>query len=211
MPGSAIVVSTVGGPLVLSLAGDFSLTGKPSLAGELSLVGGFSLGSWWGCSAPTQTSSKISAKTEYPCAPHSGKQIIYLRWGLLWRKVTGSGKVVSGAPPAVAVGLSSMTITGTLSLFAALWARVLKRNKFRIKQMRYKTKQQELKNYKYNKRILLFFFFLVGAERGEVEVRLTPGTGRRRSSFPWPLGGNGGGGLRRPRSGCRRSVSSGRN
>ena len=56
MPGSAVVVSTVGGPLVLSLAGepsltgDFSLTGKPSLAGELSLVGGFSLGSWWGCS-----------------------------------------------------------------------------------------------------------------------------------------------------------------
>ena len=72
VPGSAVVVSTVEGPLVLSLAGepsltgDFSLTGKPSLAGELSLFGGFSLGSWWGCSAPTQTSSRISAKTEYP-------------------------------------------------------------------------------------------------------------------------------------------------
>ena len=52
MPGSAVVVSAVGGPLVLSLAGepslagDFSLTGKPSLAGEFSLVGGSSLGSW---------------------------------------------------------------------------------------------------------------------------------------------------------------------
>ena len=46
------MVSAVGGPLVLSLAGepslagDFSLTGKPSLAGEFSLVGGSSLGSW---------------------------------------------------------------------------------------------------------------------------------------------------------------------
>ena len=103
-----------------------------------------------------------------------------------------------------------MTITGTLALFAALWARVLKRNKFRVKQMRYKTRQQELKNYKYNKRILLFFF-LVGAERGEVEVRRAPDARRRRRSFPWPLGGSGGGGLIRPRSGCRRGVSSGRN
>jgi len=52
VPGSAVVVSTVGGPLVLSLAGApsltgaFSLTGKPSLAGEFSLVRGSSLGSW---------------------------------------------------------------------------------------------------------------------------------------------------------------------
>ena len=61
-----------------------------------------------------------------------------------------------------------MIITGTLALFAALWARVLQRNKSRVKQMRCKTKQQESKNYKYNKRILLFFFFLVGAECGEV-------------------------------------------
>ena len=51
MPGSAVVVSTVGGPLVLSLAGepslagDFSLAGEPSLAGDFSLVGEFSLGS----------------------------------------------------------------------------------------------------------------------------------------------------------------------
>ena len=65
--------------------------------------------------------------------------------------VAGSSKLVSDAPPAVAVGSSSMTITGTLALFAALWARVLKRNGFRVKQIRYKTKQQELKNYKYNK------------------------------------------------------------
>jgi len=143
------VVSAVGGPLVLSLAGepslagDFSLTGKPSLAGEFPLVGRSSLGSWWGCSAPTQISNQISAKKEYPCTPHSGKQTIYLRWGLLWRRVAGSGKVVSGAPPAVAVGSSSMTITGTLALFAALWARVLKRNKFREKQVRNKTNSKD--------------------------------------------------------------------
>ena len=93
----------------------------------------------------------MSAKKEYPCAPNSGKRTIYLRWGLLWRTVAGSGKVVSDAPPAVAVGSSSMTITGTLALFAALWARVLKRNGFGVKQIRYKTKQQELKNYKYSK------------------------------------------------------------
>ena len=65
--------------------------------------------------------------------------------------VAGSGKVVSDMPSAVAVGSSSMTITGTLALFAALWARVLKRNGFGVKRIRYKTKQQELKNYKYNK------------------------------------------------------------
>ena len=56
---------------------------------------------------------------------------MYLRWGLCWGLlrgvVAGSGKVVSGAPPAVAVGSSSMTTTGALALFAALWARVLKR------------------------------------------------------------------------------------
>ena len=125
--------------------------------------------------------------------------------------VAGSGKVVSDTPPAVAVGSSSMTITGTLALFAALWARVLERNKFRVKQMRYKTKRQELENYKYNKRSLLFFFFLVRAERGEVEVWRAPGVRRRRRSFPWTLGGSSGGSLRRPRSGCRRGVSSGRN
>ena len=70
---------------------------------------------------------------------------------MLSGKVAGSGKVVSDMPPAVAVGSSSMTITGTLALFAALWARVLKRNGFGVKQIRYKTKQQELKNYKYSK------------------------------------------------------------
>ena len=55
--------------------------------------------------------------------------------------IAGSGKV----------GSSSMTITGTLALFAALWARVLKRNKFRVKQMRYKIKTTKLKNYKSTK------------------------------------------------------------
>ena len=54
--------------------------------------------------------------------------------------VAGSGKVVSDMSSAVAVGSSSMTITGTLALFAALWARVLKRNRFRVKQIRHKTR-----------------------------------------------------------------------
>ena len=53
--------------------------------------------------------------------------------------VAGSVKVVSDPPPADTVGLSSMMITGALALFAALWARVLKRNKFREKQVRIKT------------------------------------------------------------------------
>ena len=56
--------------------------------------------------------------------------------------LAGSGKVVSDMSPAVAMGSSSMTITGALGLFAALWASVLKRNRFRVKQIRYKTKQQ---------------------------------------------------------------------
>ena len=39
MLGSAVVVSTTGGSLVLSLAGDFSLAGERSLARESSLSG----------------------------------------------------------------------------------------------------------------------------------------------------------------------------
>ena len=37
--------------------------------------------------------------------------------------------MVSGTPPVVAVGSSSMITTGTLALFAALWDMVLKKNK----------------------------------------------------------------------------------
>ena len=48
----------------------------------------------------------------------------------------------------------------------------------------------KLKNYKNNKEILLFFLFLVGAERGEVEVRPTSGATRWRGGIPWPLGGD---------------------
>ena len=96
--------------------------------------------------------------------------------------VDGSDKVVSGMSSAVAVGSSSMTITGTLALFAALWASVLKRNRFRVKTSQIQDKATESKNYK-NSEILLFFF-LVGAEHGEVEVRPTFGATRRRSRFP---------------------------
>ena len=105
------------------------------------------------CSYTNQ--SQISAKKKHPCAPNSRKQNIYLLWGLRWGllggRVAGSGKVVSDMSSAVTVGSSSMTITGALALFAALWARVLKRNGLGVKQIRYKTKQQELKNYKYSK------------------------------------------------------------
>ena len=73
MLGSAVAVSTAGGSLVPSLAGELSLAGEFSLAGERSLAGDSSLGgvveadgtsgaasghSWWGCSAPTQINSQ---------------------------------------------------------------------------------------------------------------------------------------------------------
>ena len=51
-----------------------------------------------------------------------------LRWGLLRGEIAGSDKVVSDASSVVIVGSSSMTTTGTLALFAALSARVLKWN-----------------------------------------------------------------------------------
>ena len=51
------MVSATGGSLVLSLAGELSL------AGDFFLAGGLSLGSWWGCTAPTQINKQISAKT----------------------------------------------------------------------------------------------------------------------------------------------------
>ena len=65
--------------------------------------------------------------------------------------VAGSVKVVSDPPPADTVGSSSMTITAALALFAALWASVLKRKEFRLKQVRYKIKTARLKNYKSTK------------------------------------------------------------
>ena len=65
--------------------------------------------------------------------------------------VAGSVKVVLDPPPAYTVGSSSMTITAALALFAALWASVLKRKEFRLKQVRYKIKTAKLKNYKSTK------------------------------------------------------------
>ena len=65
--------------------------------------------------------------------------------------VAGSDKVVSDMSAAIVVGSSSMTITGALPLFAALWASVLKRKEFRLKQVRYKIKTARLKNYKSTK------------------------------------------------------------
>ena len=60
----------------------------------------------------------------------------------------GSVKVASDTPPADTVGSSSMTIAEALALFAALWASVLKRNGFRLKQVRDNIKATRLENYK---------------------------------------------------------------
>ena len=115
---------------------------------------------------------------------------------------------------AITAGSSSMTTTGTLALFAALWARVLERNKVQKKADQIQDKkQQESKKYKYNEKkvlLLLLFFLLVGAERGEVEVRYSFSATRRRSRLPWTLGGSCGrirsSGSRRSRSSCRRGM-----
>ena len=58
--------------------------------------------------------------------------------------VAGSDKVVLDMSSAIVVGSSSITITGALALFAALWARVLERKRFRVKQIRYKTKTAKI-------------------------------------------------------------------
>ena len=54
----------------------------------------------------------------------------YLRWGLCSGLFQGEGagsvKVVSDVSSAITAGSSSMITTGTLALFAALSARVLK-------------------------------------------------------------------------------------
>ena len=65
--------------------------------------------------------------------------------------IAGSVKVVSDPPPADTMGSSSMTITAALALFAAIWASILKRKGFRLKQVRYKIKTARLKNYKSTK------------------------------------------------------------
>ena len=117
-----------------------------------------------------------------------------------------SVKVGSDTPPADTVGSSLMTITEALALFAALWASVLKRNGFRSKQVRYRLKATRLKNYEDSKKSLLFFFIIIGAERGEIEVRLPSGAARRRSRLPCPLGKSSSGGPGRPRSSCRSGV-----
>ena len=65
--------------------------------------------------------------------------------------VAESEKVVSDMSSAVAVGSSSMTITGTLALFAALWARVLKKERIRNEADQIQDTPQEMKDYKYIK------------------------------------------------------------
>ena len=64
------------------------------------------------------------------------------------------------------------------------------------------TKIEELQE----RRRILLFFFLVGAERGEIKVRLASGATRRRSRFPCPLRRSSSGGPGRPRSSCRSGV-----
>ena len=120
-----------------------------------------------------------------------------------------SGRVRQGGlrhAPADTVGSSSMTITEALALFAALWASILKRNGFRLTQVRDKTKTARIEELQVQQTILLYFFFLVGAEHGEIEVRLASGATRQRSRFPCPLGRGSSAGPGRPRPSCRSSV-----
>ena len=53
--------------------------------------------------------------------------------------------------PAVTAGSSSMTITEALALFAALWASVLKRIRFRVKASQIQDKATKLKSCKNSK------------------------------------------------------------
>ena len=66
-------------------------------------------------------------------------------------------------------------------------------------------KTKKIEELQEQQRILLFFF-LVGAEHGEIEVRLASGATRRRSRLPCPLGRSSSGGPGRPRSSCSSSV-----
>ena len=90
-----------------------------------------------------KSTSKISVEKRAPMRARQQEVNYKLTLG-----AAGSVKVVSDTPPADTVGSSSMTITEALALFAALWASVLKRNGFRSKQVRYKTKATRLENYK---------------------------------------------------------------
>ena len=53
---------------------------------------------------------------------------------------------------------------------------------------------------------ILLFFFLVGAERGEIEVWLASGAMRQRGRLPCPLRRSSSGGPGRSRSSCHRGV-----
>ena len=105
------------------------------------------------CSYTSKSTIKISAKKR--ALMHAPQQEVnkYLRWGLRWGllrgEVVGSVKVVSDASSTVIAGSSSMTTTGTLALFAALWARVLKWNEVQREADQIQDKkQQETKKYK---------------------------------------------------------------
>ena len=75
----------------------------------------------------------------------------------------------------------------------------------RSKANQIQDKTARIEELQVQQRILLFFF-LVGAERGEIEVRLASGATRWRSRLPRPLGRSSGGGPGRPRSSCRSSM-----
>ena len=75
----------------------------------------------------------------------------------------------------------------------------------RSKANQIQDKTARIEELQVQQRILLFFF-LVGAERGEIEVRLASGATRRRRRLPCPLGRSSGGGPGRPCSSCRSGV-----
>jgi hypothetical protein len=170
-------------------------------------------GSSYCCSSPARTA--MLATKIYTPAPASGKWLEYLCWGLRWglRRELDSepAGVVSGGPPVVAAGSSSMITTGSLveilALFAILCAQVSPLWKWaRARQVR-KTETEILKGMKMRQENLLFLFLFL-AKRGEVEIRLCARRGRGMSGVSWPLGGGCSGGLRWPCSSCRRSTGS---
>jgi hypothetical protein len=119
--------SSMMGASVEALAGDSLLGGVVEGGGMLEVAPD---GSSYCCSSPART-AMLATKIFTP-APASEKWLEYLRWGLRWglRRELDSepAGVVSGGPPVVAAGSSSMITIGSLveilALFAILCAKV---------------------------------------------------------------------------------------
>src|SRR3954462_4893286 len=123
----------------------------------------------------------------------------WLRCGLLRGSPAGSGKGVSGTSSLAGGDSSSRTTNGILDLFALLWARVLKGNRFRGGGERAARQGEATKEKDASSagNLLSILLLVVRAKRGIVENRLDPDTRRQGRGLPGPLGG--GSGCPRPR------------